>query len=176
MVGRLFLALALPLVAGAAHGACGWDGATYAPRPASATEGIRYRLTTTSLPPGTESSAIAERWRFELLDRRSGRRLSEIVLHRICGMGRAPCAVWPLGQAEEDSPFHSVIVELNADLSPVRGNGTPYAIVFANFAEHDWVTALDAGRVPGVRFFTRGRVLPDLSEQTVWVRTGCGRR
>ena len=47
--------------------------------------------------------------------------------------------------------------------------------MFANFGENEWTTPLRFEHVPGLHFFTRARVPPDLSDQIVWVRTRCGR-
>ena len=159
---------------GAAHSVCGSNGATYVPRSRTHAPGVSYRLTILSPPRGV-SVLIGWRYRFELLSRRSGRRLSRIDLDYICGMGRAPCAVWQTDHDEGDFGY-SVVTHLARDLSPTIGNETPAVIIFSNFGEHDWTTALTIREVPGVRYFTRARVPPDLSDQLVWVRASCGRK
>ena len=170
-VGIMLLALT-PV--SAAQSVCGSNGATYVPRSRTPTSGINYRLTILSPPPGI-SLMIGWRYRFELLSPRNGQRLSRIDLDYICGMGRAPCALWKSGQQEPDFGY-SVITQLGRDLSPTEGNETPAVIIFANFGEYDWTTPLTTQEVPGVRYFTRARVPPDLSDQIVWIRTRCGRK
>ncbi|WP_174297687.1 hypothetical protein [Sphingomonas bacterium] len=157
----------------AAYASCGANGARYAPRPTPASRDVPYRMTI--LPPPSGTVVVAERYRFELLGRRSGRRLSRVDLDLICGMGRAPCAMWQPGKDDADNIFHSVVVRLNADFSPVRDWRAADAIVFAGFSENEWATALALHRFANVRYYTRPHVEPDLSARTVWVRAACGR-
>jgi hypothetical protein len=88
-------------------------------------------------------------------------------------MGRAPCATWQPGKDEEGF-FHSVVIRLNADFSPARDWSAAHAIVFPNFGESDWTTPLARHHYANVRYYSRPHVEPDLSGQTVWVRTACG--
>lgn len=127
----------------------------------------------TIVPPPPGVVVVAERYRFELFGRRTGRRLSSIVLDNVCGTGRAPCATWQPGMDDEGF-FHSTVIRLEGDFSPARDWSAAHAIVFPGFGESDWATPLARHRYPNVRYYGRPHIQPDLSEQLVWVRTACG--
>lgn len=173
---RLALGLLAVAWASSGQGACRAVGARYVPRSTVPSPTIRYALTILPLPRGV--AIVAERYRFALFDRRSGRLLSRVDLDTVCGNGRAPCQTWPPGDTgtrqRGDSFFTSTVIRLNADFSPARDWQAAQAILFPAFSENDWATPLTMGHHANVRYFTRPHVVPDLSEQTVWVRTACG--
>ena len=84
----------------------------------------------------------------------------------------------PVGASAMDavSASTSTACPSNSTSRLVHDWSAAHAIFFANFSEHDWTTTLALNRASNVRYYTVAHVEPDVSDQTIWVRTACGQK
>jgi hypothetical protein len=167
----------------AREAACPEIGALYFARPTAVAHpdlrspppAYRYQLRIGLLPPGTDNSAIAELYRFQVVSLRSGTVVTELRMLHICGMGRSPCIVSPPSRPKPGDGYSSEEVDLDRDLSVDVRDGAPYAIVLPGLPQADWSPDFTRDWLRAdLRFFTPERVVADLGLQELWVRERCG--
>lgn len=134
-----------------------------------------YRLTVYEKQDYSQDATVDADWVVGTLDRRSGKLLSELLLTWSCPVGRGNCQISPrfLSGKAVYPPVDEV--PLNPNFT-IANEHAPYAIIIPGFVDWQWGYVAGLKEYGDLKFFTKDEVIPDLSDQLIWVRASCANR
>ena len=160
---------------GATHqNVCPMIGASYTAHVAGSPGDLTYRLQIDALPKSAPDAAFATLWRFQVVDKHTGTKLSELRMHYSCANGLGPCSVSPPGRPGIDGGYYSEVVQLNKDFTLATSDQAPYALVLPGFGRDNWTFSSSDMTMSDLTLFTAAKVTPDMHNHQTWLLSACG--